>query len=525
MFDIIRDREGQHLPPVLVRRVVMILTAVMAVAVWSGLPASMPVGEDAKAQAPPPFVPAQPARTFGDSIGVNTHIGWSDTPAYSNFNAVLARMRELGVRYVRDGLCPTCEEWISRLKRLGAAGIRSNIISTDLVAGSVRMQQNLQVIRSRLRDAVVSVEAPNEPDQQGDSQWIAKTRALQQQLWASVKGDPALAHLQVLGPALVYPASWSQLGDLTAFLDRGNMHPYPGGGTPLHNLGDLIPLSARTSGGEPIVATEAGYHSDLATTSGHYGTSERAIGIYTPRLALEGFSRGLDRTYIYQLADPWTNVSGFENKFGLLRPDLSPKPAFLALRNLLRAVDGGSAPVAAPGGLRVGLEGAPPDLRQLLLRSANGTFALVLWRDVSVWDRVARQDLFPAADPLDVVLGQPIALARRFDPVESDSERQRWISPARIPVAVGGSPVVLRLDPPGAAGAPGTTTKGLRTGGSARGRCAATLGAVDSSRKARAKCCRAAHKAKRKRGATRRLRGRRGAVWALSAGCSTKPRR
>ncbi len=513
---------------VLFRLASLTLAALIAtVVLWHDSPSG------AQAQDPQPFVAAQSARAFGDSVGVNTHIGWSDTPAYSDYDAVQARLRELGVRYVRDGLCPTCEEWISRLQRLGAAGIRSNIIATDLVSGSPRIQQNLAVIKSRLRDAVVSVEAPNEPDQQGDSQWIAKTRAYQQQIWTSVKGDPALSHLTVLGPALANPSSPAALGDLSAFLDRGNSHPYPGGGTPLHNIDDVRRLANVTSGGKQIVATEAGYHSDLGSTSGHYGTSERAIGIYTPRLALEGFRAGFERTYIYQLADPWTNVSGFENKFGLLRPDLTPKPAFLALRNLLRAVDGDSAPVAAPGGVRLGLQSAPPDLRQLLLRSADGSYALVLWREVSVWDRVAAVDLSPAPDPLEVVLGQPIVLAQRFDPVDTDAERQRWAAPARIPVAVGGAPVVVRLVPPGA-GAEGETTdgpgKGLRTGGGRRGKCAARLGAVDSSshssrRKARSTCCRSAHTAKRKRSASRRARGRRSAVWALSARCGNSRRR
>jgi hypothetical protein len=390
---------------------------------------------------------AQSARAFGDSVGVNTHIGWSDTPAYADYNAVEARLRELGVRYVRDGLCPTCVAWIDRLRRLGAAGIRSDIIATDLTAGAARIQQNLTVIRNQLAGAVVSVEAPNEPDQQGDSEWIAKTRALQQTLWTSVKGDPALAQLTVIGPALVYPTSWAQLGDLTPYLDRGNMHPYPGGGTPLHNLADLIPLTALTSGNKPIVATETGYHSDLTTTSGHYGTSERAIGIYTPRLALEGFRNGLDRTYIYQLADPWTNVSGFENKFGLLRADLSPKPAFLSLRNLLRAVDADSAPVASPGGLRLSLADAPSDLRHLLLRSADGSYALVLWREVSVWDRVAQQDLTPTPAAFEVVFGERITLAQQFNPVDSDTELQRWNNPRSIPLVLGGSPVVLKLTP------------------------------------------------------------------------------
>ncbi|MBA3262230.1 MAG: hypothetical protein H0T69_07150 [Thermoleophilaceae bacterium] len=411
----------------------------------SGLPGPDPSGGSSYPEEP--FVAAQSARAFGDSVGVNTHIGWSDTPAYANFDAVQMRLHELGVRYVRDGLCPTCEEWISRLQRLGAGGIRANIISTDLGSGTARMDENLAVIRSRLRDAVVSVEAPNEPDQQGDSQWIAKTRSYQQHLWTAVKSDPALSQLTVLGPALANPASPAALGDLSAFVDRGNSHPYPGGGTPLNNIDDVRRLANITSGGKQIVATEAGYHSDAGTTSGHYGTSERAIGIYTPRLALEAFRYGFERTYIYQLADPWNNVSGFENRFGLLRADLTPKPAFLALRNLLRTVDANFAPVAAPGGLRLGLESAPPDLRQLLLRSADGSYALVLWRDVSVWDRVARTDLNPTPDAVDVVPGQAIALAQRYDPVISDSEQQRWTTPARIPLILGGTPVVLRLVP------------------------------------------------------------------------------
>ncbi len=69
-----------------------------------------------------------------------------------------------------------------------------------------------------------------------------------------------------------------------------------------------------------------------------------------------------------------------ENTFGLLRTDLSPKPSFLALRNLLRAVDGDSAPVAAPGGAAARRDGAGADVRRLLLRSADGSYALVLWR-------------------------------------------------------------------------------------------------------------------------------------------------
>jgi hypothetical protein len=97
--------------------------------------------------------------------------------------------------------------------------------------------------------------------------------------------------------------------------------------------------------------------------------------------------------------------------------------------------------------------------------------------------------------------------------------------------------VVVRLAPPGAAGTPGGTTKGLKAGsGTARGRCAATLGAHPSKkkkhrthrkhrRKARSLCCRPVHKSKRKGAAHRRAHGRRKAVWALHATCGNARRR
>ena len=117
-----------------------------------------------------------------------------------------------------------------------------------------------------------------------------------------------------------------------------------------------------------------------------------------------------------------------ENRFGLLRWDLTPKPSFHALRRLLSTVEAASEPVPSPGGLRFGLEDAGSDVRHILLRSGDDSYSLVLWRGVSVWDQFARTDLTPAPDLLEVVLGQPASLAQRFDPVSSGRERRRWAS-------------------------------------------------------------------------------------------------
>jgi hypothetical protein len=505
------------LRPVAARRQPAVLAALL---VAFALGASTPARADS--QSAQPLVAAQSARTFGDSVGVNAFLSWIDT-AYGDFPTLQSRLRELGVRYIRDGLCPTCTYNVNRLNQLSAAGIKANIIAGTLAGGDAQMHATLNGIRDKVRNAVISIEAPNEPNLVGDPLWIQHSREYQQRLFAAVNGDPALAHIPVLSPAVGYPATTNQLGDISAWADKGNFHPYPSGFTPYYNLDILRAQAAGATGFKPLVATESGYHTDLGAPAGHNPASERAAAFYSPRLVLEGFRGGVERTYFFQLADPWPDsskppsVSLAQNRFGLLRSDLSRKPSFLALRNLLRAVDGDSAPVASPGGLRLRLEGAGPDVRLLLLRSADGSYSLVLWRAVSVWDPTGRVDLAPAPDRMDVVFGDRIALARRFDPVASDAEQQRWQDPSRIAVDVAGGPVVLKLNPSGAQAGGGEDRKASK---SPRG-CASAL----SSRK-RARCCAAAsrgkeHKAKRRH---KRARWRHGkASWVRT--CVSAKRR
>lgn len=401
-----------------------------------------------------PVVQGSSARAFGDSLGVNVRLTYIDTPAYEDLRAVEARIRELGVRYVNDSLCPTCEYQIASLQRLAASGVKANLGVGSLSAGTGSIAPRLEAVRTRLRSSIASFATVNEPDISGYSDWVARTRAYQAELYRQVNADPFTAQFPVLGPALVHRESRAALGDLTPYLDRGNLHPYPGGTPPLRNLGEERWLMSAVSGSEPLQITEVGYHNDLAFGGSHRPASERATAIYTPRIALEAFRFGIERSYYYTLADLWSpaeaaarGVAASENSFGLLRSDLSPKPSYLALRNLLRVVDADSAPVANGGGMRLALDGAGADVRRLLLRSADGSYALVLWRDVSVWDWNALRDLSPGLDHLDVVLGEPVALARHFDPVSSDAEVRRWTYPRRIPLDLGGAPVVLELTP------------------------------------------------------------------------------
>ncbi len=478
------------------------------------------LGGQAPSASAQSFVPAQSARAFGDSVGVNVRLTHIDTPAYADLPRIEARIRELGVRYVNDSLCPTCEYQIASLQRLAGSGIRANLGVGSLSGGLASIAPRLQVVRTRLRNSIASFATVNEPDISGYPDWVARTRAYQAELARQVRADPFLSRFPLIGPSLVNRESRAALGDLTAYLDRGNLHPYPGGTPPLRNLPSEQLLMSAVSGSKPLQITEVGYHNDLAFAGSHRPASERATAIYTPRVALEAFRFGIERTYFYSLIDLFSpaeaathGIPPSENSFGLLRYDRTPKPSFLALRNLLRAVDADSAPPTTPGGMRFALEGASPDVRRLLLQSADGTYALVLWRDISVWDWTALRDLAPAADRLDVALGQPVALAQRFDPVGSDAETQRWTNPRRIPVDLGATPVVLRLVPQGAAGGPGGATKGLHTGRPRRGCAAGAKQKQALKRKLKHKHKRA-HRAKRRR--ARYAHGRRPrATWSL----------
>jgi hypothetical protein len=428
-----------------------------------------PGAASAAAYPDEPVVQAKPARAFGDSVGVGVRLNWTDT-AYADFDTIKSRLLELGVRHVTDGLCPTCEEQIRRIRALAAVGITHALGVSELTQGSAAMQLGLNVVRDRLHGAVDMIAGPNETDISGDPNWIADTRAYQAELYQRVNSDPALASRPVAGPTVVNRDSRALLGDLTGSLDFGNIHPYPGGDLPLVYLDDEKHLASYISGSKPLVATETGYHMYLGETGTNRPVSEQAAAVYTPRLLLEGFRGGLVRTYLFQLIDPWSQAQmvqkglpGRENAYGLLRTDLSRKPDFVSVRNLLRTTDAGSPPVASPGGLRYGLQGAGPDVRQLLLRSADGSFRLVLWRQVSVYDQWGLHDLSPPPQHVDVVLGEPVALAQRFDPVVSDAETARTTDPTRIGVDLAGSPVVLRLIPPGV---PAAREERARAGGS-----------------------------------------------------------
>lgn len=398
-------------------------------------------------------VKARTADGFVDSIGVNLHTAYTDTPYASQFATVKQRLEELGIRHVRDGLEAGRPDQYQRLNELAGAGISSTLIVGSPADGSAGLDALLAAAKGL--SGVAALEGPNEHSTSGDPEWKPNLIAYQQALYAKAKGDPALAPLPVLAPSIV-GGDHAELGDISAHLDHGNIHPYPGGDPP-DKLGAQIKSGELNAGTKPIFATETGYHTALGWHGEHPPATEAAMATYMPRLFMEYFRWGIVRTFSYELLDEWPDplLAERESNFGLLRHDLSPKPAFDALRNTIQILADPGAPFA-PAELdytlgEAGILFPGPEstgLHKVLLQKRDGSFYLALWRTSSVWDPIARQTLSAPAAPVEVRVSPGLRSAAQYLPNSSSEPVWSERNPAQpLTVEVGPEVMILRLVP------------------------------------------------------------------------------
>jgi len=413
---------------------------------------------------------AEPARSgaaFRDSVGVNTHIVYYDTP-YADWGRIVGKLEELGVRHLRDGLyanpAPQWRSWNERYYRsvefAGARGMKFTFGLGRPGDDFGSLTDKAAVLRDRLLPHAAAVESANEYDNVdgGRLNWPQELRAFQRELHDVTQADPALRDLPVVGPSFVRKGSRQAVGDLSGVLDQGNLHPYTGGNEPgPGHLRDEADLMRQVSGDKPLVATEVGFHTAVNVDDGGDAqppVTEAVQATYTLRTYLEHFRAGIKRTFLYELIDekPDPGRTDAERNFGLLRRDFSAKPAFTALRNLMTVV-GDAAPVGAtrPLGLAMGVD--LTGVRSLLLQTGADRYKLVLWQGASIWDTEERRPL--AVAPRRVTVKVPgILRAASVRPVATDRFAKLPVDATNtMTVPVGADPVVVDLQVPAAAAA------------------------------------------------------------------------
>jgi hypothetical protein len=78
------------------------------------------------------------------------------------------------------------------------------------------------------------------------------------------------------------------------------------------------------------VITETGFFGFPATST-PYQVTEAVEAIYLPRTVMAAYAWGIRRIYLFELME----YAGDPLGYGLMRTDNSPKPAFMAVKNLI----------------------------------------------------------------------------------------------------------------------------------------------------------------------------------------------
>jgi len=352
-----------------------------------------------------PLQQADGADAFVDSVGVNVHLHYDNSP-YANFAAVEKSLQDLGVRHIRDGLVDTAwTAYYDRLNELGRAGIKSTLITTTTQSTAL-----FTAYPSRVPDSFEAYEAPNEYDLSGDPNWATTLANFLGAMHSAIKGNSGVSRFPILGPSLTQPGSYTKVSSSAKSIDNANLHDYFGGRNPgttgwgAGGYGSIAWNLALTSGafpGKPVFTTETGYVND---TSNSQAVPENVSGRYVPRIFLEQWLRGIQRTFIYELVDIGAGKS--DNGYGLLHSNFTPKPAYNALKSMLGLL-ADKGPSFQVGGLDYKLSGGNPDLQHLLLQKRDGRFFLVLWVEEPCYDMNTKKALPVSTANVTITLGQP----------------------------------------------------------------------------------------------------------------------
>lgn len=172
------------------------------------------------------------------------------------------------------------------------------------------------------------------------------------------------------------------------------------------------------------------------------GISEQAAGKYIPRLLFENFNRQIQRSYLYELIDQGNDLGDDQGRYGLLKNDGSPKPAFTTIKNITSLLKDSGKPIQ-PHSLDYKLSGDTQGIHSTLLQKSDGAFFLVLWQDAKSWDNESKKDIAVASKNVKISLISASKL-EVYDPSKSD-KATKTVSAQDITLPVPDFPIILKV--------------------------------------------------------------------------------
>lgn len=380
-------------------------------------------------------VQASRSSDFIDSIGFKTHfnIDTGNGIYGSNPSAVLQKMKNLGIRnyvgYYKNSF---------RDYGLKGAGYANTTDSNGILDNS---QIDAALNRyNGYEGELIGIEGPNEYDLfSTDPNWAANLKNYMGSLYNKVKNRPSMAGLPVIGPSLSDSSKYAQLGNITDRSNIGNGHPYSGELEPesfwFENSADGYFIDhwksdvGNSNPGQPFWATETGY----------YEINDNVRAKYVPRTYAWFFKHGVKKTFLYQFAD-------FDGPWGIIREDLTEKPAYTSLKNLISIVKDNNS-TFTPSSLNYTLSGDTSNVHDLLLQRGDGTYFLLLWQGARSWNRDADVQNSVGNKAVTVFIDTSMKAGKLYRPLNSAAAVETYVNPTTLTIQVPDDIMVLELTP------------------------------------------------------------------------------
>lgn len=407
---------------------------------------AMPAGA---AAAPEPETPTGTSPAFADSVGIGSS-SWFEGIKYEDYDLVRQLLVDLGIKHLRGGIRVdgSAADYQS-FRDLAALGFKYLWITGN--PESPGDAQNVADVNAMLTDpaklagTTEALEGPNEYDHNfysdvpPDPLWAQKLHAFMATTYPAMKNHPDFREIPFYGPSFMDPGGRTTYAGMPAsgdLMDRANAHYYAGRELPEDKMDDELSAAADAFddtyvGGLKVadknrkpVITETGF--STSTNGGnwwHYGISERAQSIMMLRTLLIAFANGVPRTYVHHLLDlrPDPGRTDLELGFGIVGvsgpgndPDdwtATPKPAYNSLKELLEITSGGTGTGNAQR-LDYDVSDNLATLQKVLLSRGDGSYDLVLWNGVRVYNQRTADCNDPRIDP-NLPLEERCFIARR----------------------------------------------------------------------------------------------------------------
>ena len=392
------------------------------------------------------YVPLR-AEAVRQSVGVNTHVYYTDG-AYRRIADVISALDYLDIRHIRDSVprvAPGRRLPLTEYIWLNKAGVRFNLIIRGGVYDPADAITGLEKLEAARPGAIESIEGFNEvnnwPVTYKGNTSLEAALAAQAATVRLLRAHPTLSHIPILD--LTGNDMPDTLGDRG---DYHNTHVYAQNGA---QPGRWMGKKDQWADGKPWAITEFGYANNPQSGWLVIGVDEAGQAKGVLNGILDAAQYGVSRIYLYELLDQKPDPKGKSNEmhFGLFTVNSKPKPVAKALRNLLRII--GDPDTAAltftPQPFDMNIQGAPKTLRVLTIQKASGETGILLWNEISFWDREHGKPIENKLVPVKLTLPSGARARALYDPMKQEAAIRQLADESELTVEVPDYPVILEI--------------------------------------------------------------------------------